>query len=116
MTTPPDGLVDTVITTMAPPVTKRTQRLLNKLQTDALKREPCTDCGLTFPSDAMDFDHVRGVKIANISDLISGPPEVLWAELQKVELVCSNCHRIREMNRRLDRHVDVAELFDALDK
>jgi hypothetical protein len=89
-----------------------TQRVLNKIQIDALKREPCTDCGNTFPSDAMDFDHVRGVKIANISDLISGPPEALIAELSKVELVCATCHRIREMNRRLDRHVDAAELFD----
>jgi hypothetical protein len=44
--------------------------------------------------------------------LISGPPEVLIAELSKVELVCATCHRIREMNRRLDRHVDAAELFD----
>jgi 5-methylcytosine-specific restriction endonuclease McrA len=86
-----------------------TQRVLNKIQIDALKRETCTDCGNTFPSDAMDFDHVRGVKIANISDLISGPPEALIAELSKVELVCATCHRIREMNRRLDRHVDAAE-------
>lgn len=89
-----------------------TRRVLNKIQVDALKREPCTDCGNTFPTDAMDFDHVRGVKIANISDLIGGPTDVLKAELTKVEIVCATCHRIREMNRRLDLHVDAAELFD----
>lgn len=89
-----------------------TQRVLNKIQVDALKRNPCTDCGGTFPTDAMDFDHVSGVKVANISDLISGPNSVLLAELSKVELVCATCHRIREMNRRLDRHVDSAEMFD----
>ncbi len=93
-----------------------TQRVLNKIQVDALKRNPCMDCGGTFPTDAMDFDHVRGVKLANISDLISGPTEVLLAELTKVELVCATCHRIREMTRRLDRHVDAAELFDAFDE
>lgn len=92
------------------------QRVLNKIQVDALKRNPCTDCGGTFPTDAMDFDHVRGVKLANISDLIGGPAHTLLAELCKVELVCATCHRIREMTRRLDRHVDAAELFDALDE
>lgn len=87
-------------------------RIANKLYVDSLKAEPCTDCGGTFPSDAMDFDHVRGVKVANISDLLSGTRAVLDTELLKCELVCATCHRQREMNRRLDAHVDEAEAFD----
>lgn len=84
----------------------------NKRYVDALKAAPCMDCGSCFPADAMDFDHVRGVKIANISDLLHVPREVLDAELRKTELVCATCHRLREMYRRLDAHVDAAEGFD----
>ena len=57
----------------------------------------------------MDFDHVRGAKVANISALLGGPRALLDAELLKCELVCATCHRQREMNRRLDAHVDEAE-------
>lgn len=84
----------------------------NKLYVDSLKAEPCTDCGGTFPSDAMDFDHVRGVKVANISDLLGGTRSALDTELLKCELVCATCHRQREMNRRLDAHTDAAQAFD----
>jgi nitrate/TMAO reductase-like tetraheme cytochrome c subunit len=84
----------------------------NKAFVDHLKESPCTDCGLCFPTDAMDFDHVHGVKLANISDLLNGSRQRLLHELQKTELVCANCHRVREMNRRLDQHVEMALLFD----
>lgn len=87
-------------------------RIANKLYVDGLKAEPCTDCGHSFPSDAMDFDHVRGVKVANISDLLDGSRARLDAELLKCELVCATCHRQREMNRRLDVHVDAAEAYE----
>lgn len=85
----------------------------NKLYVDGLKAESCTDCGRSFPSDAMDFDHVRGVKGANISDLLGGSRARLETELLKCELVCATCHRQREMTRRLDAHVDAADAFDA---
>jgi nitrate/TMAO reductase-like tetraheme cytochrome c subunit len=77
-----------------------------------LKTQPCTDCGHCFSPDAMDFDHVRGVKLANISDLVAGSTARLLAELHKTELVCANCHRLREMHRRLDAHVAEADAFD----
>jgi len=87
-------------------------RVANKLYVDSLKAEPCTDCGQYFASDAMDFDHVRGVKVANISDLIQGPRALLDAELLKCELVCASCHRQRELHRRLEGHVESAGAFD----
>lgn len=88
-------------------------RLANKRYVDGLKTEPCTDCDRCHAADAMDFDHVRGVKVANISDLLGGSREALDRELAKTELVCATCHRIREMERRLDVHVDAAEMADA---
>lgn len=63
---------------------------------------PCMDCGNTFPSIAMDFDHVGNDKIDSISTMCRTPVGLtkLKAEIEKCELVCSNCHRIRHADRR----------------
>jgi len=79
---------------------------------DQLKAEPCVDCGRTFPPAAMDFDHVRGVKVANISQMLRSPRAELDAEIAKCELVCATCHRLRGATRRLDVHVDAADAYD----
>jgi len=65
------------------------------------KDRPCLDCHGVFPSVAMDFDHVRGVKLFNLSGSGSKYPlsEVL-AEIEKCEVVCANCHRVRTAVRR----------------
>ncbi len=66
-----------------------------------LKSGPYLDCGKTYPSICMDFDHVRGVKNFTISrrgDDCTLP--MLLKELEKCDLVCSNCHRIRTQSRR----------------
>jgi len=44
--------------------------------------------------------------------LIQGPRALLDAELLKCELVCANCHRQRELHRRLEGHVESAGAFD----
>lgn len=59
---------------------------------------PCADCGLFFPAICMDFDHVRGEKRFGISVAVGKGTyslETLLAELDKCELVCANCHRLR---------------------
>lgn len=50
----------------------------------------------------MDFDHVRGIKKYNIAHMVklAYSIEAIKKELEKCELVCSNCHRIRTRNRR----------------
>lgn len=87
-------------------------RLVNKLYVDQLKAEPCVDCGRTFPPAAMDFDHVRGVKVANISEMLYRSRAELDAEIAKCELVCATCHRLRENTRRVDVHLDAADAYD----
>lgn len=65
---------------------------------------PCVDCGLFYPACAMDFDHVRGEKSFGIAVGIEGGrawPTIL-AEIEKCELVCANCHRIRTFVRGHD--------------
>jgi hypothetical protein len=55
----------------------------------------------------MDFDHVRGDKLLNVSRLRNG--RLAWwrllAELKKCEVVCANCHRIRTKLRADGREV-----------
>lgn len=63
----------------------------------------------------MDFDHVSGVKTANISDLLSGSEERLLAELRFTELVCANCHRLRTQARRLEEHLALGDEYDVLE-
>ena len=70
---------------------------------NSLKREsPCTDCGKCFHPVAMDYDHVRGEKIVNIAYLVNKafPLESIKEEIEKCELVCSNCHRVRTFANR----------------
>jgi hypothetical protein len=58
------------------------------------------DCGLTFPPIAMDFDHVRGVKIRSVSQMANMKWAHVLAEIAKCELVCACCHRLRTKSRR----------------
>lgn len=70
-----------------------------------LKSNPCMDCGKTYPPECMDFDHVRGTKISDVSSLRTTKA---LEEIKKCELVCAVCHRLRTMERRLDQHVEEA--------
>lgn len=73
---------------------------------EALKREPCMDCKTSFPTECMDFDHVRGTKRYNIGTILSKTlsMEILQEELDKCELVCANCHRIRTRKRSKEKN------------
>lgn len=63
------------------------------------KDKPCLDCHRRFPPEAMDFDHIRGVKIAGITQMWSWGRDKVLAEIAKCELVCANCHRERSVFR-----------------
>jgi 5-methylcytosine-specific restriction endonuclease McrA len=67
-----------------------------------LKNAPCSDCNSIFPSYAMELDHISDNKIDGITRMINidAPIERIQEELDKVELVCANCHRVRTYNRR----------------
>lgn len=69
------------------------------------KNVPCLDCGVRFPPSVMDFDHVRGTKSFAIGVYVSknrGPRAIaaIKNEIEKCEVVCSNCHRLRTLKRR----------------
>ena len=69
------------------------------------KSRPCMDCGGTYRSVAMDFDHRDpSTKLMTPSSLPkTGSLRVLQEELAKCDVVCANCHRLREESRRAGR-------------
>jgi hypothetical protein len=70
---------------------------------NTLKSKPCLDCGRSRPSVAMDFDHVRGEKVAQITDMWSWGRDKVLVELAKCDLVCCICHRLRTQIRTNQR-------------
>lgn len=68
-----------------------------------LKSKPCTDCKETYHPCQMDFDHVRGEKEFEIGQAACLSRERVEQEIQKCELVCANCHRLRTYKRNNER-------------
>jgi len=69
-----------------------------------LKSQPCHDCKQSFDTCCMDFDHRIGTeKKYNIGSMFAHhySRELIQQELDKCDLVCANCHRIRTKHRRL---------------
>lgn len=60
----------------------------------------CVDCGYVAHAEALDFDHVRGTKLFSIAPSRTRNLEVLMAEINKCDVVCANCHRVRTALRR----------------
>ena len=74
-------------------------RKRRKIFVDEIKSRPCMDCGGSFPSVCMDFDHREGhEKLLTISYMVNrGNVSLsrLIKEIEKCDVVCANCHRIR---------------------
>lgn len=65
-----------------------------------IKDVPCMDCGQKYPFYVMDLDHRDPTnKIQNVGKLINQSWEKILLEIDKCDVVCSNCHRIRTYNR-----------------
>lgn len=81
---------------------KRRQEL--RLYVNSIKASsPCADCGVQYPYYVMDFDHL-GDKVDIISRLVlANNASALKREIEKCEIVCSNCHRERTYNRLDER-------------
>lgn len=69
---------------------------------DKIKSGPCTDCKDTHPPYVMEFDHVRGTKKRNVSNLVmtGAALSTVLTEIEKCDLVCANCHRKRTHQRK----------------
>lgn len=71
-----------------------------RLHIEKVKSVPCTDCGLRFPTFVMDFDHIvkKSFNIADYQRMNKSLDDVK-SEIEKCEVVCANCHRIRTFSR-----------------
>lgn len=93
--------VDTVLRSGPKPRYGRHVRLVMDDFIRDAKAKPCSDCGGEFHYAAMDFDHVRGEKAGEVAEFQrSGNLPRLIAEIEKCDLVCANCHRVRTWDRR----------------
>ena len=88
---------------------KKAQSVVNRQKAVARNRDfvrfvkesnPCTDCRQTYPYYVMDFDHLSD-KVRGVSVLMNQGVSLnkILEEIEKCELVCSNCHRVRTFKR-----------------
>ena len=83
------------------PICRLCAKIVYREQINKLKDVPCADCGGKFDPVVMDFDHVRGEKLFNISVGVGTGQGIrkILAEIEKCEVVCANCHRLRTEER-----------------
>lgn len=67
-----------------------------------LNESECMDCGISNPI-VLDFDHRPGTnKQFTISKAVAGSTrswKAIQQEIEKCDIVCANCHRIRTATR-----------------
>ena len=65
------------------------------------EKSGCVDCEVKYPYYVLDFDHTRGTKVANISQMLNTySVEDIFKEIDKCDVVCANCHRERTYKRK----------------
>lgn len=80
---------------------KKYRKIIQEYVKNIKESSPCVDCGQKYPYYVMDFDHLSDKKF-NVNFLsATGRISALKKEIDKCELVCSNCHRIRTYNRSI---------------
>ena len=94
------------IETVLPKLKARKKLKINgkkRIVAEYLLSHPCVDCGET-DIVVLDFDHVKGVKKANIATLMSNQSsfEKLEEEIEKCVVRCANCHRRKTSKERND--------------
>jgi hypothetical protein len=68
---------------------------------DYLSTRSCVDCGESNPV-VLEFDHVRGRKKMSVSNLAKEGYSIktIQKEIEKCEIRCANCHRIKTHKER----------------
>ena len=64
----------------------------------------CVDCGYKGHPDALEFDHVRGIKLMMVSSCRSA--KEVDEEISKCEVRCANCHTVITAKRRVLKCLD----------
>jgi len=81
---------------------KKNMKIKNRRLIQSLKSNSCTDCHIVYPYYCMDFDHLDpNIKKWNINSIMNKGTNTILSEIQKCELVCANCHRLREFHSNI---------------
>lgn len=81
---------------------KRHRETLRDFMTEFLLTKKCTDCGIK-DIRVLEFDHLPEYKKDKDISIMMGASyslDRIKKEIDKCEVVCSNCHRIRSYERR----------------
>lgn len=71
-------------------------KIFNRKMVQELKEIPCMDCGVSYPYYVMDFDHRDpNTKNREVALMLTWSTATLLQEIEKCDIVCANCHRIR---------------------
>jgi len=89
---------------------QRENRIINRERMWKLKQQPCGDCGLRWHPYCMTFDHVdrqsmrttKSGRPVTLNSVTYWNPEVFNMQLELLDVVCRNCHMIREAKRDID--------------
>lgn len=92
------------------PAYMRRKNAGHKKLINPIKNVPCVDCDVCFPPSCMEFDHVRGEKRGNVGAMNSWSSATVLKEIEKCDVVCANCHRVRTAQRRPTPQLPGADL------
>lgn len=67
-----------------------------------LKSGPCKDCGQKYLPCQMDFVRQESTDKAPVSKLLLRSRAAIMADVEKCDLVCANCGRLRTWNKQRD--------------
>jgi hypothetical protein len=74
------------------------RKWVEKYKTD---NSVCTDCKVSYPPYVLDFDHIRDKEFGISRAIQNGTSlDKIIKEIEKCEIVCSNCHRKRTYERQ----------------
>jgi hypothetical protein len=73
----------------------------NEFVKSYLSQKSCVDCG-EKDIRVLEFDHVNGKKYNDVSTMVWRACSIkkIQNEINKCEIVCANCHRIRTWERK----------------
>lgn len=84
------------------------RRQLRAILNEIKKGKPCHDCKCTYHTEVMEYDHrPEEQKVAPVTRMVIDGygMDAILAEIEKCDLVCANCHRLRTVARRRSRQV-----------
>lgn len=87
--------------------TREAERFVREWKTN----HPCCDCSdregrpVFHPYYMTEFDHIPGSKVFGLHRARGYSEEEIRNELSKCEVLCANCHRQREHDRRMLRRL-----------